>query len=117
MHHATSDESSKTRIDSAAATLWASAMIILALVIMQAGRLGAGAQARADVTEIGDTVLLTAFAEANEQVLLILDSRADTLLVYSVVNRNSVVLRETRNVTELFNEVRTGTLPGGRPRR
>ncbi len=117
MSHSTTETSAKTRIDSGAATLWASAMIILALVIMQAGRLGAGSQARAEVTEIGDTVLLTAFAEANEQVLLVLDSRADTLLVYSVVNRNSVVLRETKNVTELFAEVRGGTLPGGRPKR
>lgn len=109
--------SSKTRIDAGVAVLWASALVILALVILQAGRLGAGAQARAEVIDIGDTVLLTAFVEANDSVLVILDSRNDTLLVYSVVNRNTLVLREARNAAELFNEVRGGTLPGGRPRR
>lgn len=108
---------SNDRIDSGAATLWASALVILALVILQAGRLGAGSQARAEVTEIGDTVLLTAYVEANEQVLLVMDSRTDTMLVYGVVNRNTLELRETKNVAEMFNEIRGNAMPGGRPRR
>ncbi|MBL0922116.1 MAG: hypothetical protein IBJ10_08315 [Phycisphaerales bacterium] len=114
-HHSTSD--ARGRIDPGAAALWASAFLILALVILQAGRLGAGAQARADVTEIGDTVLLTSALDASEDILAILDSRADTLMFYAVVNRNSIELRENVNLTELFMSARGVPGPGGRPRR
>lgn len=108
---------SPARIDSGAAALWASAMIILALVILQAGRLGAGKQALADVISVDDTVLLTASVDGTEDILCVMDSRTDTLLVYGVVNRNTIELRETVNLAELFQASRGPAGPGGRPRR
>ncbi len=107
MHTRTDD----TRIDAGAATLWASAMLILALVIIQAGRLGAGAQAMAEVSEVGDTIIATAQVDVGEDVFAVLDSRAEKLLLYSVVNRNSIELRETVDLPQLFAEARDG---GGR---
>lgn len=112
-----SPKSSPARIDSGAAALWASAMIILALVILQAGRLGAGKQALADVISVDDTVLLTAEVDGTEDILAVLDSRTDTMLIYGVVNRNTIELRETINLAELFQAARGPAGPGGRPRR
>ena len=109
--------STPARIDSGAAALWASAMVILALVILQAGRLGAGRQAMADVISVDDTVLLTSEVDGTEDILTVLDSRTDTLLVYGVVNRNTIELRETVNLAELFQSARGPAGPGGRPRR
>lgn len=115
----TSSKSNPTsaRIDSGAAALWASAMVILALVILQAGRLNSGKQALADVISVDDTVLLTAAVDGTEDILCVMDSRTDTLLVYGVVNRNTIELRETVNLAELFQTSRGPTGPGGRPRR
>lgn len=113
----TNSNPAPARIDSGAAALWASALIILALVILQAGRLGAGKQALADVISVDDTVLLTAEVDSSEDILTLLDSRTDTLLVYAVVNRNTIELRETINLAELFQAARGPAGPGGRPRR
>lgn len=101
-----------TRIDSAAATLWASAIVVLALVILQAGRLGAGAQARAEVSEVGDTVIATSAIEVGEDIFAVLDSRAEKLMLYTVVNRNEIALQQTVDLPTLFLEAK-----GQAPRR
>lgn len=105
------------RFDSAAAALWASAFLILALVIVQAGRLGAGRQAHAElVAPIGDLTILTASSGDNEDVLLVLDSRAQTLIAYTVVNRSQIDLNQTADVSALFAGAKAGADTGGRRR-
>jgi hypothetical protein len=80
---------SRARVDSAAAVLWASAFVVAALVIVQAGRLP-GNPAYADQSvELGGYTLLTTGSgtgrgEDPNELLYVLDSRDDTLLVYEV---------------------------------
>lgn len=79
----------KTRIDAGSAVLWASAFVIAALIIIKAGDLPANqAHARMAVSS-GDFTLVTAHSgkgddEDPDEVLYVLDSRSETLLVYEI---------------------------------
>jgi hypothetical protein len=97
-------------INPSAAVLWASAFVIAALVIVQAGRLpGNPAHADSAVTR-GDYTLLTTDASAplGDKLLYIIDSRGQTLLVYEIqdARRNIVVLRESQNLEVMFRRLR-----------
>ncbi len=88
----------------AAAALWASAFILSAMVIVQAGRLvwPLGPEARAEmVTKVGDHTALT-FDSGNDEVLVILDGRGEQLYAYRIQNQNRVELLRAYTVRELF---------------
>ncbi len=77
------------QISPSAAVLWASALVIAALTIIQAGRLP-GPAARAEMSSShGDYTLLTARSgrgpdEAPYELLYVIDNRDQVLLVYEV---------------------------------
>ena len=77
------------KINPSAAVLWASAFVIAALVIVQAGRLP-GPAARAEMSSSrGDYTLLTARSgrgpdEKPYELLYVIDNRDEVLLVYDV---------------------------------
>lgn len=98
------------------AALWASAALILALIIAQIGRLSPFSAASAEVTQVAGLTVMTAFSGDGEQVLCVLDSRAERLLVYGVVNRNQIDLYQTVDVATLFADARAAGATG-RPRR
>ncbi len=82
------------RIDSGAAVLWASAIVIAGLVILQAGRLPQNA-AYADqaVSEGGYTLMTTDSGRGSDtapkELLYIIDNRSEVLLVYEVPDARS----------------------------
>ncbi len=81
------------RLSGGSVALWASAFVIFALIIVQAGRLDTGNAAYAgNVTSIGDLTILTAEGGDNDDVLAILDRRDERLFMYGVRNRNQVEL-------------------------
>lgn len=82
-----STESTPRRFNQSAISLWASALVILALVIVQAGRMDTGGMAFADVADHGDITMLNADAGSGEDVVVLLDRRAERIYVYSLVNR------------------------------
>jgi hypothetical protein len=97
----------------AVSALWASAFVLAALVIMQAGRL-TGPQAHADMAASSDTLsMVTAYAgtggkaQANE-LLFMIDHRAGTFLVYEVedARQKRVILRDGGSLSALFNTAR-----------
>lgn len=91
------------RVAPGAAVLWASAMVILALTLTSASRLtGFGVASAGNVSEKGSLVVLTAAAGNSEDVLLALDSRADRLLAYTVRNGQTLELRGTYKISDLF---------------
>lgn len=98
------------------AVLWASAFVIFALAIVQAGRLGPMSAADAgDVALIRDLTILTAASGNDEDILLILDTRAQTLYIYGPKNRNSVELFGTHKVGDLFENAARAYGGGRRP--
>jgi hypothetical protein len=91
------------RLSSAA--LWASAAVITALIIIQAGRMGAE-PARADVvSSVGGTTALT-FEAPSEDLLACIDGRQETLFVYRVQNKNTLELLRSYRLPEIFAEAR-----------
>lgn len=72
------------------AILWASAFILVGLIVVQAGRL-AGAwisTARADlVSSVADYTTLTLTSQSSEDVLVVLDGRSEQLYVYRIENQ------------------------------
>ncbi len=94
------------RLNSSAA-LSASAVIIAALIIVQAGRLLTGPDARADVVATsGNVTALTVEASNSNDVLLVLDGRSEELLVYKVENQSNVELHKKYNLPRMFSDAR-----------
>jgi hypothetical protein len=85
--------------------LWASAFVIGAMVIVQAGRHADNA-ARADmVTEVGDLVIMTAQGQ-NDELLYMIDNRAEDLLIYEVAQQKSLDLIRKEHLPDLFKSAR-----------
>ena len=87
-------------ISSSAAALWASAFVIAAMIIVQAGRLpGQTASAEMTATRADYSVMTTNSGRGGDQdpdeLLYVIDNRDQVLLVYEIedVRRRQVVLR------------------------
>ncbi len=92
--------------------MWVSAMVLLALIIVQATT--SGTPARADlVSAAGDYTVLT-FDGGNDDVLLVLDGRGEELYAYRVRNQNSLELIAPYQLKTIFNEARRIGAGGGK---
>jgi len=95
------------RIKSSAA-LTASAVVLAAMIIVQAGRLLGGDPARADlVATSGAVTMLTVEASNSNDVLLVLDGRSEELMAYKVENQTNLELYKKYNVPRLMSEARS----------
>jgi hypothetical protein len=93
----------------ATAVLWASAFLIAALVIVQAGRLPVNpAYADMAVAEGGYTLLTTDSGRGEDaapnELLYVLDSREEVILVYEIedARQKQVFLRDGGSLRNLF---------------
>lgn len=89
------------KINSSAAVLWASAFVIAAMILVQAGRLpGQAAHAEMTATRADYSVMTTNSGRGGDQdpdeLLYVIDNRDQVLLVYEIedVRRRQVVLRD-----------------------
>ena len=92
-----------------APALWASAFVLLALVITQAGRItGGGASAIAgNVAQVNDLTVLTAEASDGQDNLILLDRRSERIFVYGIVQQQqNVQLIESYDMKEVFRNAR-----------
>lgn len=84
--------------------LWASAFVILALILVQAGR-QVGTSAKAEmVSQTGAYTVLTADGGSNN-VLVVLDKRSEEVFVYSAVQQG-VELQQRLPLAKLFTDAR-----------
>ncbi|RMH28633.1 MAG: hypothetical protein D6693_03565 [Planctomycetota bacterium] len=98
-----------SRVAPGAAVLWASAIVLAGLILTSAAsRLGPGAAQAGLVWEKGDMTVLTAGAGNNEDVLLVLDTRAGKVLVYGIANGQTLEHRGNFDVATLFQPARPG---------
>jgi hypothetical protein len=104
-------------IDAGAASLWASAFVIAAMILSTlATSPGPGPAAQAGlVGQAGGLTVLTALKDDSEDIILVLDGRNERLNVYTVRNRQSIELEASYDVTRMFTQARD--LAGGGRRR
>lgn len=87
-------------------SLWASAFVIGALILVQAARVNGAAEMPSigsfgEVSEMGDFVMLTADGGSDE-ILIVIDSRAEQIYVYDVQNQQQVRFLERRSLATVF---------------
>lgn len=92
--------------------LVALAAVLAGLIGVQATRLGA--PARADVVSSAGSVTVLTAAASSQDVLLVLDNRAEELMVYRVENQNSIELHNRYSLPRVFAEARNKALGKGR---
>lgn len=101
---------SRNTISGAAAALWASAFVIIALIIVQAGRLPGNHEAFAGTAaDRGSYALLTASAgtgpeAAPNELLFVIDYRDQVLLAYEVedAHKKGITLRDGGSLDNMF---------------
>jgi hypothetical protein len=106
--------SSRTSNRTTSAALWASAFVIAALILTQAGNLPASsALAGTAATSGGYSVVTANSGEGGEgagasDVIYVLDSRAETLLVYEIqdIRKQEIILRDGGSLSSLFRNAR-----------
>jgi hypothetical protein len=89
--------------------LWASAFVLLALIILQSPTLLAqpfgDSPAKAGmVSQVGQLTVMTADA-GSEDLLLVLEGRSEELLVYRS-DRNGIQLQQRVSIQQLFQDAR-----------
>ncbi len=101
------------KINSSAAVLWASAFVIAAMILVQAGRLpGQAAHAEMTATRADYTVMTTNSGrggdEDPDELLYVIDNRDQVLLVYEIedARRGNVILRDGWSLTNVFARAR-----------
>lgn len=98
----TSTNPAARRIDSGAAALWASAFVLVALIITQASTLGRGNQARADVAVTTELTVLSAFAGNDEDIVAVIDRQSEMLFVYGIEQGRNIELFQAISLPHLF---------------
>ena len=95
-----------------AAVLWASAFVIAALMIVQAGRLPGPSAYAETATNRGDYALLTGRSglgrdEKPRELLYVIDNRDRVLLVYEIENiERGIIARDGGSLDNLFRGAR-----------
>lgn len=98
-----SNPSERPGFDSGAAALWASAFVILALILTQASRFGAGSAAYAgEYAEVGQFKLLSGDSGNNEEYIAVLNTIDETLSMYGIENARSLELYQSQPLRDLF---------------
>jgi hypothetical protein len=105
--------SATPKFNSSSAALWASAFVILALIIVQAGRLPGNLANAAVQADRGSYTLMTADSgkggdEEPDEILCVIDSREQILLVYDIENarQGGIQLRDGYALSDLFVQAR-----------
>lgn len=100
--------------------LLASALVLAGLVLVQAGRTGesspvspAAALAEMAVVGGGYAAMTTQGQSSSEELLYVLDQRAERLMVYRVENGRTLVFQRSEDLARVFSQARAAA-GGGR---
>ncbi len=87
------------------AALWASAFVIIAMIITQAGSVVGGNQAHATMeAEILSLRMLISRANTDEMILTILNNQNETITAYGVRNQRDLEALDVRSLADIFRE-------------
>ncbi|GAB4550368.1 MAG: hypothetical protein Tsb0013_12080 [Phycisphaerales bacterium] len=85
--------------------LWASAFVLMGMVLTQAGRVGVESEARADVSEVGDLTVATMTIADGSEPIAILSRRSERIFFYGV-ERGELILLATEDLPQAFTRAR-----------
>ena len=100
------DSKQTTRIDTGAAALWASAFVIMAMIITQSSNARIGNTAHADVTSVGSITVTNIKAREDSDVLLVLNDAQERLYIYGLEQGRSLELLQSQDLPDIFNSAR-----------
>ncbi len=92
----------RPRLDAGAATLWASAFVILAMILTHAGSAPSPSAYAGLVADVGQLKILTAQSGNNEEFIAILNSTDETLSIYGIENARSLELYQVQPLKDVF---------------
>ncbi len=102
----TTQTNNTNQVPTGATVLWASALIIVGMIIANAARILPGNTAYADVSEVADLTVLTSRASDDNDILAVLDRRGERLYVYAIEQGRSVELYQVQDLSQLFTQAR-----------
>ncbi|MFU8827823.1 MAG: hypothetical protein ACNA8P_00125 [Phycisphaerales bacterium] len=100
------DERNSIRLDSGAAALWASAFVIMAMIITQASNARLGKAAHADVVTVGSLTVTNVKAREDSDVLLVINDAQERLYVFGIEQGRTLQLLETQSIPDIFTSAR-----------
>jgi hypothetical protein len=101
-----STPNSKSRIDAGAASLWASAFVVMAMIITQASDARLGKEARADVTTVGSLTVTNIQSREDADILMILNDAQERLYIYGLEQGRTLELLQSQDLAEIFASAR-----------
>lgn len=94
------------RIDTGAAALWASAFVVMAMIITQASNARLGNEARADIASVGSLTVTNIREREDSDILVVINDVQERLYVFGIEQSRSLVLRETQSLPDIFTSAR-----------
>ncbi len=95
----------------ASAPLWASAIVIMGLILVQSSRM-IGSRAQAEMVSSSGGYTVMTVDGGTDEVLVILDERSEEMFVYRVENQRSVDIKERVSLSKLFTDARAAAQGG-----
>lgn len=102
----TDTRQNSSRLDTGAAALWASAFVIMAMIITQASDARLGKEARADITTVGSLTVTNVKAREDSDILLVINDAQERLYVFGIEQGRTLQLHETQSLPEIFTSAR-----------
>lgn len=101
-----------SKIRQPAGWLWVSAGVLAGLIVVQGGGLFESA-AHAEMAVSNGSYTMMTTDGGNDDILVVVDSRQESLMVYRTFNKNEVRLIEREELSGLFSRARARAM--GRP--
>ena len=91
--------------------LWVSAGVLAAMIVVQGSGVFESPALAEMATTNGSYSMLTTDG-GNDEILVVVDSRQESLMVYRTVNNNALVLLEREELSSLFTRARARAMGG-----
>ena len=101
-HHEQTSRGRRAGLDAGACTLWASAFIIMAMIVVQAGRTTGPAAYGQSQAKAKGLSLATLQNVADEDLLAVVDDSTSSVFIYRVAPNREVDLLTVRSLEAVF---------------
>ncbi len=102
----TNTDTDRSQRRSSHTVLWASAFVLMGMVLTQAGRVGLESQALADVSEVGDLTIATMASSDGSEPVAILSRRSERIFFYGINGQRNLELLATEDLPQSFTKAR-----------